>query len=69
MNRYYIFILLSIFSIIFIFNKNKYINMNRYIIINEIIFSGLCNRLLGISSCFILSQISERDLFCIIYFP
>lgn len=62
--RFYFFFISfsSIFIILLLYN---FCMIKRKIIINEIIFSGLCNRLLGISSCFILSQISERDLLCI----
>lgn len=64
-NWIFIFILtvfISIIIILFNFKKEK---MN--ILINEIEFSGLCNRLFGISGSFILSQISNRNFFCIIY--
>lgn len=64
MKRFCFSFFIIIFSFIIYRKYNKY-NIESKLLINEIIFSGLCNRLLGISSCFILSQISERDLLCI----
>lgn len=54
-------VLLFIFFNIYISRKNK-----KKVLVNEIIFSGLCNRLFGISSSYILSELSNRRLLCIV---
>lgn len=62
-----IFILIIIVLVILFIFLNIYASKKKKkkILVNEIIFSGLCNRLFGISSSYVLSELSNRKLLCI----